>query len=315
MRCILDLGLPKTGSKARQLIFLNDLRRIREQRAVFPESGRDGPWHRPLYEALAAGERASLDSVMAELAEQTPTPDVVILSYEELYLLDQTRIEWLRDAFHDLTAVIFLRRQDQIVNSFHNQLHKAHRISIEDIETYEANMLNHDIRYDHQATLMRWMSVLGRDALRPVIYDKQASSALAFFEAAGIALDMSGHVEQRPNRAIDGYGMSVLRWVKRLAPSKDDLPAIVTAAHRALAPHFVPVDDQGERYTLTLQQRQRIVDRYQRGNEWVRETFFPEKASLFIPLEHNAPEVPDYDQGREAAEAIIRAWRDSPKPS
>ena len=39
--------------------------------------------------------------------------------------------------------LVFLRRQDQLVNSYHNQLHKSHRVTIEAVEEFEAGMFNY----------------------------------------------------------------------------------------------------------------------------------------------------------------------------
>ena len=155
MRVLLDLGLPKTGSKTRQQLLTTQLHRVSGLRAHYVQTGRQGPWHRPLYESLAADDRSLVDALVKELETKVDRADLAILSYKELYKLDQDRIQYLKDSLPELTALIFLSRQDDIVNSFRNQLHKAHRIPPRDLGAFETRMLDYLCEYDYRAILER----------------------------------------------------------------------------------------------------------------------------------------------------------------
>ena len=309
VKCILDIGLQKTGSKARQQFFTSQLPRVTGSRVLYPSSGLDGSWHRPLCNALMKGDRSLLNSLALEAEEQESQTDLLILSWECLYMLEETQIEWLKESLPDITAVIFLRRQDQLINSLHNQLHKSHRISLQELEDFEGNMLNYDVAYDYQAILERWTDVLGRDSVVPILFDKTVSSVSAFFRYVNIDVNLDGYDETYPNRAIDNFGLAVLRWVKLLVNDEQELPKIMNEAHRKLAAYFVAPGNVDIRYSLSPEMRQHIMSHYEVSNEWVHHEFFPEHKSLFPPSSDDLFLQPDYSVGRKLAEEIIAAAR------
>src|SRR6185436_7310658 len=100
----------------------------------------------------------------------------------------------------------------------------------------------------------------------------------------------------------------ILRWIKRLIVDEGELPAIMTQAHLTLASHFVTAHAATD-YTLTMEDRQRLMSHYEASNEWVRKEFFPERRCLFDPLEPGRVMQPDVATGRDAAEAIISEAR------
>lgn len=285
MKIIIDLGLQKTGSKARQQFFMSELQRLSGLQALYPAAGRQGVWHNPLFVSLRQGDRSDLESILHEIDQCAGDTDLVILSYEEMYKLEVAQIQWLKDAWPDLVVIIFLRCQDQLVNSLHNQMHKSHMASLQDIEEYESRMLNYDNAFDSRATLARWSAVIGYDAVIPILYQRDVSSVMGFFDHAGIEVDWNGYVDTYPNRSIDATGLAVLREVKRLIRDRKYLWPIIEYAHRKLARNFLQHDDSIEHYTLTLQQRRKIMSAYEESNEWVRKKFFPERDYLFPPIE------------------------------
>ena len=317
MQCVLDIGLQKTGSKARQQFFMFQLHRVMGLRVLYPSAGRESGWHCPLSKALKKGDRSVLNSVIREAEEHENQADLMILSCEGLYMLKEAQIHWLKDSIPDLTAVVFLRRQDQLINSLHNQLHKSHRIPLQKLEDFEDQMLDYDLGYDHRATLERWSVVLGRKSVIPILFDKTVSSVLSFFRSTNIDVNLDGYKETYPNRAIDGFGLAVLRWVKRLVLDEQELPKIMNEAHRKLAPYFVEFGDEEELYSLSPEMRHRIMSDYEVSNEWVRREYFPERSSLFTPLDDRVLvddrvlAQQDYSVGRELAEVIIAEARRS----
>jgi hypothetical protein len=307
VRCVLDLGLQKTGSKARQQFFAAELHRVLGMHATYPNAGRQGIWHYPLYDALQRGDRSQLALVLEEVRHATVEPGLLILSYEELYKLGEEQVGWLGDSLPNLTCLVFLRRQDQLVSSFHNQMHKAHTVTLQELESFEARMLEYDLAWDHRATLERWTTVLGRRAVVPILFEKTFSSVVAFFHHARLAVDWTGYRETYPNQAVDPFGLAVLRWVKRLLRDERKLWSVMTETHRRLGAHFVAANGKTERYSLTLAERGRVMSAYEASNEWVRREFFPERRTLFSPLEPGECLRTDQAAGRELAEEILAA--------
>ncbi len=309
VKCILDIGLQKTGSKARQQFFKSQLHRVKDLHVLYPGTGLDGLWHYPLCDALMKGDRSILNSVLQEAEEQKSQVDLLILSWEGFYMLKEEQIRWLKESLHDITAVIFLRSQDQLINSLHNQHHKSHRVSLQELLDFEDHMMDYDVAYDYCATLKRWSGVLGRNSVVPILFDKTISSVLAFFHYANINVDLEGYDETYPNRAVDSFGLAVLRWVKHKVRDEYELPIIMNEAHRRLADHFVAPGDVEERYSLTAEMRNRIMSLYEPSNEWVRREFFCEHPSLFPPTDYGMLVQPNYSMGQNLAEEIIAETR------
>lgn len=294
MRLVLDIGAQKTGSKARQGFFAQQLGRLTGVRAIYPLAGRAGAWHRPLHEALQGGEPALLDAIVAEA--EAGQAELVILSYEAMHQLGAREVARIAEAFDDVTAVVFLRRQDQFVNSFHNQTYKAHRFTFAAIQAFERGMTAPNPACDYKEVLERWTTVLGRDRVLPIVYDKSRSVVRAFFDRLGLAVDYTDYVEAHPNTAINGFGISVLRWVKQMARDEEELPHLVTEAHRVLKDCFIEHSSTVDRYSLSFDTRQRIMAHYRESNEWVRQHFFPDRDTLFPALEPGLFE-PVYNMG------------------
>jgi hypothetical protein len=318
MKILLDIGVSKTGSKARQLFFCNELHRVISARAFYVRAGREGLWHQPLYFSLEKGDQSSLRGVVQEVEESAGTRDLAIISYETMFMLGEEQIRWLAESFRDLTVLVFLRRQDQLVNSRRHHKHKAHRLSFEKLVEFEAEMLGHDPDFDYRNILERWVGALGRRAVVPIRYDKSTSSVVAFFRNAGVEVKLDGHIEAHPNRAMDARGLEVLRWVKRLVPDARELLDIMSDVHQALEARVVPYDAGVERYSLTMEMRRHVMDTYKATNEWVRHEFFPDLPSLFSDLEPGEFFHISDSNGRALAESIlaeIRARRSRTKGS
>lgn len=306
-RWLLDIGTRKTGSKARQAFFARELRRVRRARALYPLAGRKGNWHRPLHDELAAGVTTALEAVVAEAA--AAGADVAILSYEELCDLPRAAVELVAQRLGGARAVVFLRRQDQFLNSLYNQVHKSHRLPLAEIEAFERGMFEPRADLDYRRLLETWLAALGEGAVQPVLYDKAASNVAQFFAAAGVDVDLEGFPGPTFNRALTPEGLSVLRHVKGMARDEDDLVALVTEARRVLEDQYVDTHRGGELYLLDPEARRRVVGLYAESNEWVRRRFFPGRESLFAPVEDAPWAPPDWSRGREAAEAIVASVR------
>ena len=302
MRCLIDIGHLKTGSKVRQSFFANELHRIQGLRACYPRSGREGDWHQPLCEALRAGDGSLLDRAAQECASGC---ELAILSFERFHELRTECIAPLRDRFPWLEAYVFLRPQADLVSSLWNQRHKAHRVPFSELIEFEQRMGDYQENLDYRVVIGRWEAVLGEGRVTPLLYDKAQSPIRAFLARAGVQVDWSGYVEPRANLAVDAYALSVMRWVKRLAQPDDDLPALMTRAHEALSSHVLREDEGPARSWIGLELRERIHRHYEESNEWVRGRYFPERCRLFPPPGPVVVEPRLDTAGRDLAEAIV----------
>jgi hypothetical protein len=278
---IIHIGTQKTGSKAIQHFLATGLAASTGGAMCFPECGREGPWHQPLFHDLLRGDSDRLEGAVREVAARGAA--VGVLSCEGFYLLPEERIRLMHATVGDASIILFVRRQDQLINAMYNQLIKAHRVSFDTIASLERTAHDFNTSFDHMATVDRWGRVFGHDRVTPIVYDKRHSAVDLFTRHVGITHipgDQSESSVNR-NRALDLRGLGVLRLAKRLCRRDEDLPRLVDAAHDVLSEHFVDTYRQGDVYVFSPTERQAILALYDESNEALRSRYFPELPSLF----------------------------------
>lgn len=306
LQWVIHIGVAKTGSKALQTFLSSELFRLQGVTGVYPSNGRTGIWHEPLHDDLLAGDTASLLAAVTEA--ESEGAGLAFLSYEGLCDLPPSSIRDLRQGVGSATIVLFLRRQDQLVNSFYNQLIKAHRSTIDDIEQFEQRLGSYQQSFDYRIILEKWSSVFGRASLRPVIYDKTRSSVVSFFEALGLPMTLDGHRPIVSNPALDAQGLSIFRHIKQHIRDAEALPIVIEAARKALSHRFIDTYSTGDVYVIDEAARRSIMQAYEPSNEWVRANFFETLPSLFPPVEPRDHAVIDFSFGREMALNLLREF-------
>ena len=285
MRWVIHIGTQKTGSKAIQLFLNNEPARIRHIHYCLPKSGRSGIWHQPLYEALQNGHYELLKSVVDE--GNKSGADVGILSYEGLHMLESQHIQEMMNILGGGKIVLFIRRQDQFVNSMYNQLIKAHRVTYSRIMQFQASLLEYNSDYNYLSTIQKWGAVFGQKNILPIIYDKQACSIRQFLDRVHLSADFSGYKPSNPNPALDAASLSLFLEIKQQCINVDALPRLMTVAHQLLRERFVDTYSSGEeQYLFSMREREQIYRHYLEANEQLRALFFPEQNALFPPLEY-----------------------------
>lgn len=285
---IIHIGTQKTGSKAIQHFLTSDLATSTGGMLCFPESGREGVWHEPLYHDLVRGVTGRLEMVCREVAASGAREGV--LSCEAFYRLPEDRIRLLHEIVGISTIVVFVRRQDQLINSLYNQLIKAHRVSFDQILKFEQMVDDYLPEFDHMVTVDRWGRVFGHDRIIPIIYHKQGSAVDRFMEHLHQSMDIDWlparmtNASVNPNPALDLRGLKILRRVKQLCPRDEDLPRLTNAAHSVLRDLFIDTYENGDQYVFPTYKRQAIVECYRDSNECLRARYFPEHDSLFSPV-------------------------------
>lgn len=294
MDWVLHIGTQKTGSKAIQKFLSNLSSSILEHKICFPISGREGIWHQPIYHELLVGEAKKLKMAVREGTESSA--EIGVLSYEGMYLLSPLHIEILFHILGPAKVVLFVRRQDQLVNSMYNQLIKAHRVNFERIKNFESRIESYNLNFDYMSIVERWGEVFGFDHIIPIIYNKNTSSIEKFLFSIGIndiAIDNGQHGEN-PNPALNFEGLKILKIIKQLNNNDDDLPHLVSVAHRVLQDSFVDTYSEGDQYLLSMSQRRAILGCYHNSNAMLLAKCFPHQDELFPALE--ADQVYELDQ-------------------
>jgi hypothetical protein len=278
MDLIIHIGYQKTGSKALQRFFAHEPGRRADGALYYPVAGREAGWHKPIRDELVAGGDAALHAAVAE-AEASGCAHAV-LSFEGFSTMPAAAVRAMRAVTGPARIVMFLRRQDDLVNSMLNQLVMAHRTSYEWIEEYESTLADYDPLLDYRALLQVWADSFGEDALVPLLYAKDEDAAVRFGRAVGIDVAPAAPTATNPNPALDAESYRVLRELKRGA---DDaaLPALVDQAHARLRERFVDTFRQPGISLVDAPTRAAILANYRDSNDWVRARWFPERATLF----------------------------------
>jgi hypothetical protein len=297
---IIHIGAQKTGSKALQLFLEHELAGLRRN-LYFAHSGREALWHEPLFDSLERGDRSFLIQLGREAEERTG--QIGIISYEGLFGLPPDKVKMLFDGLGPAKIVLFMRRQDDLLNSLFNQWIKAHRTTIRDVDEFESGLTKYSAIYDYWVIIEKWASVFGEVNVLPCIYTKSRSVVDSFFAKVGMPVD-GVRSSANPNQALDSQGLSVMRHVKRLARKPEDLPALVEKAHRRLRGHFVDTAAV-EYYILDSTIRGKIMENYAEGTEWVRQTYYPGRSFLFPPPNFHHFNKVDWSHGEAVAREIL----------
>ena len=275
----IHVGVQKTGSKALQ----RALSAAAGDRFAYLEWR---TWHRRIHAALRERDVAPLRTALAEM-EASGAP-LGVVSHEGIYGLPDTALDLLATEAGNATIVIFLRSQDEMIDSLLNQFWKAHRIPY-------ATVLARTEQYIHDRKVMDYEIKLDRLAQRfarviPLIYTKDVSVVERFAEATRVSLTEPEHAHD-PNPRASAIDVATLREIKRRAGNHPSLFEIIEATHQALAkrePASAPATSlDGFGSMLTSAMRADIAANYSASNARVASRWFPELIregkSLFSP--------------------------------
>lgn len=310
MHTILHIGIQKTGSKSLQH-WMAELA-SRDHRVAVPRSPDGTAWHKPLHLSLLEGTATHLETLTQTLRGTTSTHAFV--SYEGFFELPDPLANQLVGALCPDQTVIFLRDQVGYLNSFANQVIKAHRTSWDDIVRQIASSRTLQPTLDFATLVRRWADRVEPGDVVPLAYSSTADSIERFVGAINPPLPTGYSPTQQPglNPALDAFGLAVLRESKRRLQAPNALPALVTRAHQMLSEHFV--DSRcGDGAPLLLEPRlvDDITTMYAASNRRLHEEFGIELkfatpvATRFVNLDEEAqrPEC------REMVDELLAAIR------
>lgn len=304
MKWLLHIGTTKTGSKAIQRLLAAQADTLTEPRIAYPKTGRSGVWHEDLFYALEGGRTAELAGARKEA--QATGADHAVLSYEGFYQLPVTSIRLIRESLGEARILLFIRRQDMHANSWYNQLIKAHRIPFSAVVAFERHSTNYDPTLDHWATLEKWSAVFGRDAIRPVVYDKSQSSVRALFEALDVEPPADHTEPDNPNPALTPDQAATLRAVKELVGNSPELPHVVELFHRRFSSAFADTLAGDPVWILEPSACRTILEHYSASNERVRRHWFPQLDTLFAPTSYGTSTPLVLSRGMDLAQRFLR---------
>lgn len=233
---ILHFGIHKTGSKSLQKTISEAAQRNSSLLATTSSGG--ATWHKPLHEELLSGSNRELEALRRVWSNSSANYGFV--SYEGFFELPDECAQRLVRVVEPTLSIIFIRDQASYLNSFMNQVIKAHRTTWDDILAQERAGRHLRPHLDFATMLRRWQSLLPDRTLRPIVYEPSEDSVRSLVKQTGLPLGPAELANSHSiNHALDAFGLAVIREAKRRTTNPAALPGLVTIAHRLLANHFV----------------------------------------------------------------------------
>jgi len=174
-RLFLHIGLPKTGTSFIQAVLNEQRAALQKQGILYPATGLDGFGHKLLALPFLSDDRKRLEDARAALDRNLVTlwselqdeilrsaASKIILSSE--YFSEAVTVRFLRSICDrndiDASVIVYLRRQDQVLESGYNQ---AVKVGIQTAKVVLGE--NYIEALDYDALLGRWADVFGDKAL------------------------------------------------------------------------------------------------------------------------------------------------------
>lgn len=321
VKLVCHIGTPKTASTFLQNTCALNPGWLREHGVIYPDLLAPNPNHITLFYAAAnfihdfardyglktkedvERFRARLSKEIArEVAEAPETAQTVLMSSENLtgnirsHEGVQNLADLLRPHFDDIRLVIYLRRQDEAILSMYGEFMRR-GFSGAGFDRFVTRALGTKpmVPYLHYDRLLKeWIKVFGKEAITVRLFDRAEMAGgdiLTDFmtQVLGETPEDLSEMTRSPNdnTGLSAPAMEFLRRMYRHIPFRTDggvNPARMRLAKRINA---LPAEP---RPMMTVAQSQHIMEHFREGNEWLAETFFPDREGPVFPDRTDLPE-------------------------
>ena len=303
-KLFLHIGTTKTGSTAIQNS-LSQRRRELEQAGVYLQNRPAKASHsllpasvlsnlalaprrgHPMWGGVAPETR--LERFRRDFAQEMASlphwAKTCIISSEHLsnWLQQDAEVErlaaWLRPLFTSVTVVVYLRRQDQHVSSGYNEILKSGIVPNAELAQSPDNIRG----LDYQSLLARYARAFGQGSIVPRIFAQESllnSNVVDdFLNVVGVELSTAGQLAS--NQSINLTGQHLLTQAIRRFASKNPAEHLNTLPEWRLVTQAVESQCQGRGWRLSPAAAQTFMSLFEKSNEEVRSTYFPDCAALF----------------------------------
>jgi len=273
----LHIGVHRTGTTSIQEYLHRNQQRFLDE-GVLIAFGQGRPYRQAelVRNRLTTSEELGRD-ILTQLRNKNGAANKVIFSEEDICQITEPELfAGLRSQF-DVKVVIFLRRQDQWLESWFQQnikaqwnLELAHIGFAEFLRLAETNKF-HWINY--QSLVTNWSKVFGSENILLRVMERPQmphGPVQEFLQLIGCDKLYSPKLDSHKNASFSPQVSEFLRHLPLDGLQKKQVKAFILAAAGAISRGM---DDRGVSI-LSPQQRHEILDRYFDGNQWVARDYF-----------------------------------------
>lgn len=321
MKLVCHIGTPKTASTFLQNTCALNPRWLRDHGLIYPDLLAPDANHITLFYAASnyihdfardyglnsEGDvesfRARLSELIARLVTEAPeNVHTMLMSSENLtgnirgHAGVQNLADLLRPHFDDIRITVYLRRQDEAILSMYGEFMRR-GFSGMAFERFAEQALQRKemipyLRYDE--LLPDWIKVFGKEALSVRLFDRAqmvGGDILTDFmtqilgEAPADLSEMK--LSDEDNVGLSAPALEFLRRMHAHIPFRKEGKANPDRARLAKKINDLPAEP---RPRMTAAQSQSIMDHFREGNDWLAETFFPDREGAIFPDRADLPE-------------------------
>ncbi len=234
---ILHIGLMKTGTTALQAVLSGNRDRLISEGILYPSIDLLQSKHVQLVWSCVPDQlspfaiskcsgvttRAYLDAVENERRDEQA--NIVIVSAEDFAIYEPHRFQDIVSAFReDLRIVVYLRPQDEMIESMYKQRLKGAGIT-DSFEEFVTSALRTGIAgiapLDYYNLLCGWAEMVGDDCLVVREYGRAAKQDIVrdFLASAGLSLELNS-TRKRANVSLEGPYAMFVRSANRYMPQQ-----------------------------------------------------------------------------------------------
>ena len=317
MRCILHIGTEKTGSTSLQTALSVNREHLSERgifysktagtlncralAAAFCQFSSNDIYLGRLGIADETHHTAWCNNLLDEIREEVVTAqtghDIFVLSSEHFSsrLVSEEQIASLKSLvlalFADIDVACYLRRQDRMAVSRHNEVLRAGFAEpiLPNVQDLEALPL----LFDFEALLTRWSELAGQEALKPRIYDKKAlvgGDVIDDFSETFLHTRLPERPLQQANVALSKPAQDALHMFNTaMGPTTRQA---LTQARRKLS-QYLEIHAPGQGRQPTVDEAKEFYASFKQGNDRVARAYF--KKDILFPEDFDSeyPEIED----------------------
>ncbi len=302
-KLFLHIGTPKTGTTFLQAFFARNADLLLEQGVLYPRVGRrseeDAHHLVPLaYEEDAAdrdvhgGRGEFVDRLAIEFRETKANRG--ILSTEAMFgMRDVSTLRKDLAAF-DVEVIVFLRRQDEYLESAYTEAIKDRRVNCTISEFVDMRISTGIC--DYASVLDRWSAEIGDAKIHVMPYENAASLVSIIDTVAPLIGFRFNEGFQVPQSMNDRPNRNVVRFIRAIPTFSPQLVSFFRAGCFERYSKAHP-DPEGCQYALSPQARLNVVDSFRASNAEVARRFLAGDGDLFTAPEPDPNDAWTPDSG------------------